>query len=274
MRTPSSLTISPSTPSTPCYLLETASALTTTDQARESGALSTRQVRSPVWTCSPPAAWARRDAATARPGRTCRRSHNEPADEPPFTITDSQIESVVPVRLAHLVGGRSPLPRGRWPAHRWRRPAGPTVRLSLIHEGVVLPPTKPHKTESACIGRRGADGRPQLAPLAWPLKLLPAVKVTFVLPLGATGSSASSVITAFTTRLDVPVDVDGVVYDHEFDPRVLTRDAAPGSPDRHGIPLRSLGLADRIVRAIRTQGWLHDDGTAILKGCPPSSAAT
>lgn len=201
------------------------------------------------------------------PEEPAAEDHNEPADEPPFTITDSQISWVVPVRLAHLIGGRSPLPQqvaglltggGAQP--------GRTVRLSLIHEGVVL--AADEATQDG-VGVHGpitdADGRPQLAPLAWPLELLPAVKVTFVLPLGASGSSASSVITAFTTRLDVPIDVDGVVYDHEFDPRVLTRDTAPGSPDRHGIPLRSLSLADRIVRAVRTRGWLHDDGTAVLK---------
>jgi hypothetical protein len=73
------------------------------------------------------------------------------------------------------------------------------------------------------------------------------------------------VITAFTTRLDVPVDVDGLVYDHEFDPRVLTRDTAPGSSDRHGRPSRPLSLSARIVRAVRTGGWLHDDGTAVLE---------
>ena len=38
-----------------------------------------------------------------------------------------------------------------------------------------------------------------------------------------------------------------------------------GYPGRRGIPLRSLGLADRNVRALRTRGWLRDDGTAVLK---------
>jgi len=193
--------------------------------------------------------------------------NNEPDDEPLFTITDSQISWVVPVRLAHLIGGRSPLPQqvaglltggGAQP--------GRTVRLSLVHDGVEL--AVDEATQDG-VGVHGSvtdvSGRLQLAPLTWPLELLPAVKVTFVLPLGASGSSTSSVITAFTTRLEVPVDVDGVVYDHEFDPRVLTRDTAPGSLDRHGRSPRPLSLAASIVRAVRTRGWLHDDGTAVLE---------
>lgn len=190
--------------------------------------------------------------------------HNEPDDEPLVTITDSQISWVVPVRLAHLVGGRSPLPQqiaglitggGAQPDR--------TVRLSLVHEGVELATDEATQDGVGVLADSGK--RPQLAPLTWPLELLPAVKVTFVLPLSASGSSVGSLITASTTRLDVPVDIDGVVYDHEFDPRVLTRETAPGSLDRHGRPPRPLSLADHIVRAVRTQGWLHDDGTAVLE---------
>jgi hypothetical protein len=193
--------------------------------------------------------------------------HNEPDDEPPVAITDSQISWVVPARLAHLVEGRSPLPQqvAGLIACGGAQP-GRTLRLTLIHEGVEL--AAEEATQDG-VGVHGsvtqAGGRPQLAPLTWPLELYPAVKVTFVLPISALGSSAGSVITAFTTRLAVPVDIDGIVYDHEFDPHVLTRDTAPGSPDRRGRAPRPLSLADRIVRAVRTQGWLHDDGTAILE---------
>lgn len=192
--------------------------------------------------------------------------HKDPDDEPPVIITDSQISWVVPVRLAHLIGGRSPLPQEvACLITCGSAQSGRTVRLSLIHEGVELAADEGTQDGvGVCRSVTDAGARPQLAPLTWPLELLPAVKVTFVLPLSA-GGSAGSVITAFTTRLDVPVDVNGVVYDHEFDPRILTRDTAPGAPDRRGQPLRPLRLADRIIRAVRTRGWLHDDGTAVLE---------
>jgi len=190
--------------------------------------------------------------------------HNDPDGESPVVITDSQVSWVVPVRLVHLVEGRSPLPQyvadlitdsGAQP--------GRTVRLSLVHEGVEL--ANDEASQDGIGVHLSAANRPQLGPLTWPLELLPAVKVTFVLPLNASGSSAGTLMSASTTRLDMPVDIDGIVYGHEFDPRILTRDAAAGSPKRHSRQPRPLSLAERIVRAVRTQGWLENDGTAVLE---------
>lgn len=187
----------------------------------------------------------------------------EPDDEPDVTIGDSQLSWVTPVRMAHLVDGRSPLPAPAFallsspPAEDSR-----ALRLSLRHDGEAIAPDEATQDEARPQPARGRQ-REQLTPVLWPLMLLPAVKVTFVLPTAQNGTVAGAVLSAFTTRLPAPVIVDGVTYDHEFDPAILTRESAPGQPRRDGT-VRVLNLPLQILRAVRRYGWLEEDGTAVL----------
>ncbi len=187
----------------------------------------------------------------------------EPDNEPGVTIGDSQLSWVTSARIAHLVDGRSPLPERAFallsvpPGHDTR-----ALRLSLRHDGEQLEPDEAAQDDVRAQPAHGRQ-REQLTPVLWPLTLLPAVKVTFVLPTAQNGTVAGAVLTAFTTRLPAPVIVDGVTYDHEFDPGVLTRETAPGQMKRDGT-MRPLNVSQRILRAVRRHGWLEEDGTAVL----------
>jgi hypothetical protein len=66
-----------------------------------------------------------------------------------------------------------------------------------------------------------------------------------------------------STLAAAPVVIDGVQYDHRYDPAVLTRDGAPGS-SRHVGADRPLTLRSRVLRAVRTAGRLDAHGVAAL----------
>ncbi|MGI8311828.1 hypothetical protein [Saccharopolyspora hattusasensis] len=92
--------------------------------------------------------------------------------------------------------------------------------------------------------------------VTWPSSMLPGTVVTFIWERG------SPVVRAFTTLLPKPVYCAGMRFQHQYDPRVVTRDTAPGSAYHRSVgALGSLGLRDRILRAVRRLGYLCVDGT-------------
>jgi hypothetical protein len=87
----------------------------------------------------------------------------------------------------------------------------------------------------------------QLTGLAWPPDVRPGVLVTVAWRAGRDG------VTVRTTALDEPVRVDGADYFHEYDPKVVTRDCAPGESNR-----------GKVLHAVRRHGRVFADGSAIL----------
>jgi hypothetical protein len=86
----------------------------------------------------------------------------------------------------------------------------------------------------------------QLTGLTWPDDVRPGVLVT------VTWSGKDQVVVR-TTPLDEPVRVDGLDYFHEYDPKVATREFDSGTSNR-----------GRVLRAVRRNGRIFDDGSAAL----------
>jgi hypothetical protein len=87
----------------------------------------------------------------------------------------------------------------------------------------------------------------QFTGLAWPLDLHPGVLVTVVWPVGA------NEVHVRTAALDEPINVDGINYFHEYDPKVVTREFVPGPSNR-----------GRVLAAVRQKGRVYEDGSAVL----------
>lgn len=87
----------------------------------------------------------------------------------------------------------------------------------------------------------------QFSNIVWPADLRPGVLVT------VTWHAAKDEVVVRTVALDEPLRIDGVDYFHEYDPKVVTRDCAPGTSNR-----------GKVLHAVRRQGRVFSDGSAVL----------
>jgi len=189
----------------------------------------------------------------------------EPAALPPdpdddggfgdLTVADSQISWTQSLRLVHLLEGRLPLPDVIGVQMRDAGLAGVRLRLMLTHDGHNLEPSEASQTVESHL-----FGRPQLTDVDWPLEFFASIVLTCTWPRGA------SVVRAATTLLESPVVIDDMEITHRYDPRILTRDAAPGEPQRGSAGSRTgtMSLAQRVLRAVRRLGLLDPNGRAVL----------
>ena len=172
-----------------------------------------------------------------------------------LSVTDSHLVWSAALRLSHAIAGTIPLPERVADELADHGPLDTTLRVALTHDGYQLQPDE--ATQPAGTAKDG--GRVLLRGLSWPLEFFPGIILTFSWQRGAV------LIRARTTLLEEAVVVDGEMYEHRFNPAIVTRDAAPGSArrGRHGVG-GQLSLRDRILRAIRQVGLLDPDGTAVL----------
>ncbi|GIE99944.1 hypothetical protein [Paractinoplanes rishiriensis] len=87
----------------------------------------------------------------------------------------------------------------------------------------------------------------QFTGVPWPPGLHPGTLVT------VSWQPARDEVVVRTARLDEPVQVDGVAYFHEYDPRVVTREFVPDGSNR-----------GQVLHAVRKRGRVFDDGSAVL----------
>ncbi|MFJ6722364.1 hypothetical protein [Streptomyces sp. NPDC091259] len=178
------------------------------------------------------------------------------ADLGPWELLRDDAEEVVwrsPLRLAHLMDGWFPL--HPHVLSELRRSHGPRLRarLELDHAGRTGSAQQAGQDVTAELGE--ASGR--LSGIVWPYDFFPGLFLELCWPRGGT------VIRAATTRLKETLQVDERVIGHCYDPRVLTREDAPGS-DRHGDSAVGLGPRQLVMRAVRRCGLLTLDGHALL----------
>jgi hypothetical protein len=158
-----------------------------------------------------------------------------------------------PLRLACLIDGRLPLhPDVVGELHR-SHGRQCTVRLALAHSGQALEEGEAVQEVTAELG--GDTGC--LTGVIWPRAFFPGLMLELSWPRSAL------VIRVATTRLQEPVEAGDRVIEHCFDPRVLTREDAPGS-DRHGDTAAGLGPRQLVMRTVRRCGLLTLDGHALL----------
>jgi hypothetical protein len=171
----------------------------------------------------------------------------EPEPWERLSITDSQLDWTVPLRLRHHVAGTLPLP-----IRLMGEMNEGAVRLRLEHDGYDLDPDESDQMVRVECGEGGLS----LAGVSWPLEFFPGILLDFWWPRGAPTLNARS------TLLDIPIMLDGEVIEHRYDPGILTRDRAPGCAP--GGKTARLGTRERIIRAIRRAGLLQPDGAAVL----------
>jgi hypothetical protein len=87
----------------------------------------------------------------------------------------------------------------------------------------------------------------QFGDVVWPEDVRPGVLVI------ASWETGADQVVVRTVPLDEPLQVDGVGYFHEYDPRVVTREFDAGRSN-HG----------KVLHAVRRQGRVFDDGSAVL----------
>ncbi len=91
----------------------------------------------------------------------------------------------------------------------------------------------------------------QFEGVAWPAGLPAGTIVT------VSWQAARQEVVVRTTPLDEPVRVDGIDHFHEYDPKVATREYLPDESNRA-----------KVLHAVRRQGRVFDDGSAVLPDGP------
>ncbi|ALO96785.1 hypothetical protein SHL15_5724 [Streptomyces hygroscopicus subsp. limoneus] len=158
-----------------------------------------------------------------------------------------------PLRLAHLIDGWFPL--HPLVAEELCRSHGahPTLRLELDHAGEKLDEKEAVQDVTAELG----DISSRLTGIVWPGDFFPGLMLELRRLRGDT------VIRLATTRLKERVQVGDRETGHCYDPRVLTREDAPGS-SRHGDSAAGLGPRQLVMRTVRRCGLLTLDGHALM----------
>lgn len=162
------------------------------------------------------------------------------------------LQWTVAIREAHLLGRYVPVPQPLIDRLNGALP----FYVSFMHTDAGAP-VEWSTSVPEWAQRRGQHA---VADVAWPTALLPGTVVTF------TWSPGAHVVHAYTTELDSPVRVAGVLFHHVYDPRVVTRDFAPGHARDSAGERRpdSLTLQERILRAVRRLGLLIAEGIVVF----------
>jgi hypothetical protein len=87
----------------------------------------------------------------------------------------------------------------------------------------------------------------QFSDIVWPADLRPGVLVA------VSWRAAKDEVIVRTVPLEEPMRVDGVDYFHEYDPKVVTREFAPGRSNR-----------GQVLHAVRRLGRVFEDGSAVF----------
>ena len=168
-------------------------------------------------------------------------------------INDSEVSWSVPLRLAHLMEDRLPVPPRAQEAMTHLGVDLVGARLELTHPGGDLDDTE--EVQEVELDLTGESG--MLRNIQWPLDFFPGLRLHLQWPRGG------RVVRVRTVELDEPVEVDGQVITHEYDVSVLTRESAPGS-GRDGDSAAGLDVRRLVERAVRRCGRLTPDGSALL----------
>ncbi|MCQ4202447.1 hypothetical protein M4J06_006869 [Streptomyces coelicoflavus] len=168
-------------------------------------------------------------------------------------ITDSELCWQAPLRLAHLMEDYLPLTPMVCDMLRLHGVESLPVRLELGHPGGSLDASE--EVQEVTLDLTGETGA--LRGVQWPIDFFPGLRIYAQWPRGGT------VFRLSTAELDEPVEVDGQLISHRYDPHVLTRDGAPGS-GRDGDSSDGLDTRRLVLRAVRRLGRLTPDGHALL----------
>ncbi|MFI7319096.1 hypothetical protein [Streptomyces venezuelae] len=158
-----------------------------------------------------------------------------------------------PLRLHQLIGGWFPLHLHVIQEFRSLLRMPPTVHLELSHEGRALTEQEAFQSVTVELGSDTA----RLDGITWPRDFFPGLLLDLRYLRGG------SAIRMSTTPLDAWVRVGDRETGHCYDPRVLTREDAPGS-DRRQDSAIGLSCRQLVMRTVRRCGLLTLDGHALM----------
>ncbi|MFC5724472.1 hypothetical protein ACFP1Z_30385 [Streptomyces gamaensis] len=168
-------------------------------------------------------------------------------------IDDSEVGWQIPLRLAHIVEGRLPLSRMVRDGLAYLGVVSVPVRLELSHPGGEIDASE--EVQEVVLDM--TEGTGMLREVQWPIDFFPGLRLHIQWPRGGT------VFRLRTMELEAPVEIDGELIAHRYDPSVLTREGAPGS-SRDGDSSAGLDTRQLVLRAVRRFGRLTPDGHALL----------
>jgi hypothetical protein len=164
-------------------------------------------------------------------------------DDPELSITGSDVTWVAHLSAADIDTDRLRLPRqvSTTLAETLYGVDQDRVLVIVRHDG------EPEQREWVALGD---DGHLELA---WPLGILPGTTVRF------SWQVATTLLVAVTTLLEVPEEVAGITYHHEFNLALALAAAGATEPGSRTVTLRQLVRA-----AVRRHGDLTEDGCVAL----------
>ncbi|TSB32675.1 hypothetical protein [Streptomyces benahoarensis] len=168
-------------------------------------------------------------------------------------INDSEVCWQLPLRLAHLMEERLPLSRMVREGLTCLGVDRVPVRLEISHDGGEIDASE--EVQEVLLDLTDESG--MLRNVQWPIDFFPGLCLHIQWPRGGT------VFRVHTVALEDPVEIDGQLVAHRYDPGVLTREGAPGC-DRDGDSAAALDTRRLVLRAVRRFGRLTPDGHALL----------
>ena len=153
----------------------------------------------------------------------------------------------VALRQAHIDGGWCPLPDGAQLAMSQAR----RLHLQIHHQ---LRGASANPDCQTALRTRG--GQWELAGIPWPVDWPAGTRVT------VTWSHGSDRVTISSIPLPRPERIDGVLFAHRYDARMVTREHAPGAGRPGQVP--DLNDMSWVMHTLRKLGYLTEDGEAIL----------
>ncbi|WP_432825983.1 hypothetical protein [Dactylosporangium sp. CA-092794] len=118
----------------------------------------------------------------------------------------------------------------------------PVVTVVLEHHIQAITPTRQVFETSL---RQDEEWR--FSGIEWPADLRPGALVS------VSWHAERDEVVMRTAALDEPMRIDGVDYFHEYDPKVVTHECAPGTSNR-----------GKVLHAVRRLGLVFDDGSAVF----------
>ncbi|MGI8335262.1 hypothetical protein ACRYCC_35380 [Actinomadura scrupuli] len=126
------------------------------------------------------------------------------------------------------------------------------IPLTIYHRSGELLADKAMRTVRVQTG----NAEPDLTSPGWPRDFFPGIIVK------CSWQRRTKMLTAKTLRLGSPSRIEDRLISYDYDPRVLTRETAPGGTGSDAP--KGLSVSDWVLRTLQILGYLDIDGRAVL----------
>jgi hypothetical protein len=152
----------------------------------------------------------------------------------------------------HLRSRAIPLPAEIRSAIRQSFHGEARIPLTIYHRSGEFPADKAMRTVRVQTGNE----EPDLTSPGWPRDFFPGIIVK------CSWQPRTKMLTAKTFRLGSPSRIEDRLIGYDYDPRILTRETAPGGAGSDAP--KGLSVSDWVLRTLQILGYLDTDGCAVL----------